>query len=119
MDSELTWEELEAQLQGSVVMVGLTFVDVEDQLVEQFQTHGTFVGFSEEGLMMLKQPNGKLFKLPYDLESITAADPGEYTERSTGIIVENPDFLVRWTIRVSDNDSLAEIKQFGFYPPNE
>jgi hypothetical protein len=69
--------------------------------------------------MQIRRKDGTLYKLPYDPNSIQEAAPGEYRERSTGTVITDPDYLVRWTITVNPDapENMEEIKRQGFTPP--
>lgn len=90
---ELTFTDL----LGKVILVGLTYYTHDKQFVEQKQYHGTVIRADEKGIVIRKS-NGEEASLPPDLRSTKPAPPGEYRERSTGEIVENPDFLTTWNV---------------------
>jgi hypothetical protein len=116
--TEISWEDLHDLLQGCTLLIGLTFVDGNGHVVEQYQTHGTFETFTTDYRMQIRRPDGTLFRLPYEPETISEAAPGEYRERSTGTVITDPDYLVRWTITVNPDapETIAEIKREGFQP---
>jgi len=86
-----------SDLVGKVILVGLTYYTHDKQLIEQKQYHGTVIRADEKGIAIQKS-NGEEVLLPPDLRSTRVAPPGEYRERSTGEIVENPDFLTTWNV---------------------
>ncbi|MFN8398234.1 MAG: hypothetical protein U0176_26730 [Bacteroidia bacterium] len=113
MSTEITWEDLEARLQGCMFLIGLTFVDENEAVIEQYQTSGRFKEF-DDVLMRLEREDGSIYQVPYDPDTIAYAEPGEYRERSTGRIIVDPDFIIRWTINITKPEAIAEIKQHGF-----
>jgi hypothetical protein len=82
---------------GKHVLMGITYVDAEDQVVEQVQRHGKIIRIDESGIFV-EQADGEIFSLPPDIESLRPAEPRAYRLRSTGEAVENPDFLSTWTV---------------------
>lgn len=86
-----------SDLPGKVILVGLTYYTHDKQFIEQKQFHGTVIRADEKGILIRKS-DGEETMLPPDLRSTKAAPPGEYRERSTGEIVENPDFLSTWNV---------------------
>lgn len=104
---------------GKVIMVGLTFLDQKENVIEQYQTHGVINSIDSNGMMQIERSNMPVFSVPFDEESISEAEEGIYKERATGVEVENPDFLTSWTINQSDPKSLENNKLYGFEPPDE
>ena len=82
---------------GKHLLVGLTYVDPSGSVTEQVQLHGDVTRITDEGIF-LQLSDGEIFSLPPDVESLKTATPGSYTLRSTGEVVENPDFVCSWTI---------------------
>ena len=93
------WDEEKATtLIGRVVLVGITYDEVEGARLEQF--HGTVTSVDPQrgiGLSLLGRRTGDRFTLPPDLTSLSLAAPGEYRLRATGEIVTDPDYLSVWT----------------------
>ena len=112
----MTWEELQIYIKGKLFLIGLSFVDKNGDLIEQYQTHGTVVELTNDGLFKLEREDNSIFQMPYDKETINKADKGEYRERSTGQIIKDPDFLMSWEITIDDNYDINEIKKVGFIP---
>ena len=86
-----------SDLVGKVMLVGITYYAYDKQFIEQKQYHGTVIRANEKGIVIRKS-NGEEEKLPPDLRSTKPAPSGEYRERSTGEIVENPDYLTTWNV---------------------
>lgn len=83
---------------GKIVLLGVTYVDHEDKLIEQKQWVGTIVTFSrKEGIKIRLRDSDDPCALPPDERGIRIAPPGIYRLRSTGEEIENPDFLATWT----------------------
>lgn len=96
---DLTEELIETYL-GRYALVGLTFCDSKGKAFKQQQVHGIIEQVGSGGIKIALQGSkkGKSCTLPPDLRSICSAQPGQYTLRSTGEIIENPDFLATWDI---------------------
>jgi nitrogen fixation protein len=92
-------EEEVAALVGKHLLVGLTHRDLEDKIVSVEQFHGTVSRVNlREGLVLTLWGTSDERRLPPDLSRLEAAEPGEYRLRSTGEVVNNPDFTVLWTV---------------------
>lgn len=113
----MSLKETENSLHGKLFLIGLTIINNDQELIEQYQTHGTFHQLTESGLIRIKRNDGSIFQLPYDTEAIRKAEKGEYRERSTGYIIKDPDFIMTWEITSSDGDINTEnIKKHGYIP---
>ncbi|MBR6782605.1 MAG: hypothetical protein IKM33_05350 [Clostridia bacterium] len=84
-------------LLGKVLLVGITYYTQSDEFIEQKQFYGTVTEVGST-LIRLRQKDGTEITLPPDLRSTKRARPGEYTLRSTGEVVVNPDFLATWNV---------------------
>jgi hypothetical protein len=113
---EMTWEELQIFLNGKVFLIGLTFVDQDKNLIEQYQTSGTVNELTNEGLLIFKRADDSLFQLPFDEETIRIAPEGEYRERATGNVIINPDYITTWEIIIDNAEELDEMKRNGYMP---
>jgi hypothetical protein len=83
---------------GKTVLVGKTYVR-GDEVVETVQFHGLVEATDERtGFALRRADTGKLEWLPPDLRAFWPAEPGEYTLRGTGEIIEDPDFISTWTV---------------------
>jgi hypothetical protein len=83
---------------GKHLLVGITYLDHEENVVEQVQLHGTITKIDETVIAIRLNDSDEEFTLPPDLDAIQEAAPGEYRLRSTGEVVINPDFLGSWTV---------------------
>lgn len=112
----MTWEELKEYLKGKVFLIGLTFINNKNEIIEQYQTHGIVSELSDNGLIKFKRDSTDVFQMPFDSKSIKEAPRGEYTEKTTGKMVQNPDFLMTWEIITTVNDDIEDIKKYGYLP---
>ena len=94
----ITFEELI----GKVLLVGITYYTHDNEFIEQKQLYG-LVTEANETRIHIQQKDGTTFTLPPDLRSTKRARPGEYTLRSTGETVVDPDFLATWNINKPQN----------------
>ena len=51
MQTKITWEELQDYIKGKLFLIGLTFVDKNGDLKEQYQTHGTVLELTNDGII--------------------------------------------------------------------
>jgi len=112
----MTWEQLREYLKGKTFLIGLTFLNKNGDLIEQFQTHGTVSELTDDGLLRIKRNDGSIFQMPYNKDTIQQADKGEYRERTTGDIVKDPNFIMTWEITTTNDDNLEETKKHGYIP---
>jgi hypothetical protein len=94
------WDEVV----GKYILVGLTYVDGDDQVIRQEQKHGLIVEANDSNVTV--RPGGSLeeFSLPPDIETFELAGEGEYTLRGTGEVITDPDLVATWTIRSDPGD---------------
>jgi hypothetical protein len=82
---------------GKRLLVGLTYLDADGEVVSTVQFSGVIAeGGGDEMLSVRRDDNGEIFTLPPEVEP---APPGEYRLRSTGEVVVDPDYLATWTIQ--------------------
>ena len=88
------------ELMGKHVLVGVTALDFKGQLIEHKQFHGRVDKVdAREGIRikLLGEREGEFEWLPPDTNSFQKARPGEYRLKSTGEVVEDPDYTAMWT----------------------
>lgn len=84
---------------GKHLLIGITYLDHDETLLEQKQFHGIIVRINEqEGIVIKLNDSDEEYKLPPDINSLKEAPEGEYRMRATGEVVVNPDLLTTWTI---------------------
>lgn len=97
------WDEVSAEsLVGKRVLVGITTLAPDGEtLLDQDQYYGVITaadskkGFRIDCSGILA---GTAKFLPPDLRGFRDAPPGEYTLRSTGEVVVNPDVICTWNV---------------------
>jgi hypothetical protein len=88
-----------SELLGKTVLVGITRVNHENELVSQHQYYGR-VESLDDGLVHIRVAGtDEDFTLPPDASAFANARPGSYRLRATGEVVVNPDFTSSWTVR--------------------
>lgn len=94
------WEDARAaDLEGALVLVGLTFQRPEGETREQL--FGVVMQATRDAGITLRLGGsraGEFYTLPPDLGAFEPADPGIYTLTETGDTVEDPDFIATWVI---------------------
>jgi hypothetical protein len=91
-------EERAARIVGTRLLIGLTFLGYNGELIEQKQLHGIVEQITKQAGIVIRLPDGSTYRLPPDLRGIQEAPPGTYRLRATGEEVVDPDFLYTWTI---------------------
>ena len=92
--SDITFDELI----GRVILIGVTYVDKQDNLLDRKQWWGMVEEASPNvGIRVRLKNSSEPCVLPPDLDAIRRAAPGEYHLKESGEIVKDPDFLTTWT----------------------
>jgi hypothetical protein len=84
---------------GKHIIIGLTYVDYLENIVDRVQLHGIISKIKKEGIYVRLNNSDEEFTLPPDLSAISNAPPSEYHFKTTGEVVVNPDLMTSWTIR--------------------
>ena len=101
------WRDKATRMIGKRVLVGKTYMRGEEVL-EQVQFHGLIETADERmGFTLRRADTGDLESLPPDLRAFRPAEPGEYTLRSSGEVVSDPDFIATWIAERGDPTSRA------------
>jgi len=87
-------------LVGRRLLVGITYLDAADQVVEQVEFCGLVL--SVDPLVSIDCGDEEPFTLPPAVDAYDIAGPGEYRLRSTGEVVVDPDFVTIWTVTAPD-----------------
>jgi hypothetical protein len=92
--SDLTFDDLIEK----VILIGVTYVDKQDNLLDRKQWWGIVESASSDiGIRVSLKNSSDPCVLPPDLNAIRRAAPGEYRLKESGEIVNDPDFLTTWT----------------------
>jgi len=91
---------------GKHILVGLAHCNADGVKISQEQFHGVIERItSEEGIVIKVSGSNEERSIPADVYSMQLARPGEYTLKSTGEIVEDPDFTARLSISPNDYEA--------------
>jgi len=87
---------------GSIVIVGLTYVDPEGQCEGQIQIYGV-VTVADKELGIAVECHGQIWNgqqrwLPPVTAAFHKAERGRYRLCSTGEVIVDPDYLSNWTV---------------------
>ena len=100
-------DQAEALL-GRLVLVGLTYVTPDGEVIERVQVKGVVVRCDPATVHIEQADGGELLTLPPDLRPFQPAPAGSYRLRSTGEVVLDPDYLATWTIRRPAVEEVAD-----------
>lgn len=84
---------------GKHVLIGLTYLDNNDEVIRKEQKHGLIVSADDEGVNVRLSKSREEIWLPPHREAYEEAAEGEYRLRATGEVVVDPDLLCKWTVR--------------------
>ena len=103
------WDPEKAQaLIGSRVLISITMVDDDEEPVGRWQGYGIVSRADyDEGVIAVTLEGaheGEETTLPPITSAFEPAVPGTYTLKETGETVEDPDYTVRWTVGMPDDD---------------
>jgi hypothetical protein len=91
--SEISFDDLI----GKVILIGVTYTDPQDNVLERKQWSGTVERASpSEGVCVNLNGTTDPCVLPPDLSAVRRAAPGEYRLKDSGEVVKDPDFLATW-----------------------
>jgi hypothetical protein len=99
---------------GKLVIIGISFYDSNDDLIDTFQTHGIIEKSDNIELLRIIKKDNHIFQLPFDPDTIQKAPLGKYSEKHSSTIITNPDYMILWNISVKNQDDIDEIKEFGY-----
>lgn len=86
-------------LLGKYVLIGITRISADDELLEETECHGRIALVDPDQGIRIVLSDGEVLTLPPDPDSFRDARPGVYRLRSTGEEVVDPDLTTVWTIR--------------------
>lgn len=93
-----------ADLPGKTCVIGIMYFDTQGELLKQSQYAGEVSKVDAEMGITVKlrhsDPGAAAadFILPPNLAAWFKAPPGRYRHPSSGVDIENPDFLVTWNV---------------------
>lgn len=85
---------------GKYILVDITYRDAQGKELRRVQLHGDIKSASAEGILVALRgvKEGETWNMPPSLESMVPAKRGRYTLESTGEVIEDPDFIVTWSM---------------------
>jgi hypothetical protein len=96
------WDgEIAADLPGSLVLAGVTYLHPDGSLDHQKQIFGYVLEADRQRGIQLRLEGaeaGKVHWLPPDTRPFRRARQGQYRLRSTGEAVNDPDYTCAWTV---------------------
>ena len=90
---------------GKVVLVGVTFENARDEIVHTQQWVGVIRTYSNlKGIQVDLYDTEEICSLPPFPDLLEPAEPGIYRLRSTGRVVEHPDYFANLTCTAPESD---------------
>jgi hypothetical protein len=101
LDDDDEWDEAFAEsLIGRTLLVGLTLLTHDDQLIERRQIFGVVEScHPTAGIAIRERKTGEVTVIAPVLDAIEFGDPGIYQLRDADEVVEDPDFIASITGR--------------------
>ncbi len=87
---------------GKYVLLGINYIDADNEVVLRRQIHGYIVRRSSTDGMVVRLEDGSEFSLPDNPRALQKAEPGEYYLKEVEEIVVDPDFVAVWTFPIED-----------------
>jgi hypothetical protein len=93
---------------GKTILIGITYVDAAGREARHEQFHGVVESAGPAGIVIALRGyrEGQRWTMPPDTRGIFPGNPGLYTLRSTGEMVDSPDLVSTWSIH--DKKSASE-----------
>ena len=86
---------------GKYLLIGLTILDSNGNIVDQLQMHGVVERADRTGITVSNfgYRRGDEYIHPPDLRAIEPAPAAVYRLNSTGESIDNPELLSSWTVK--------------------
>ena len=101
-------------LLNKVLLIGITVLDDNDELITQIQVYGPVIRSNADGIVIRRNQTQSEFTIPPDFDNVFEAQPGEYKLRSTGETVVDPDYLSSWTVHCGNREQIKQYSELGF-----
>lgn len=94
-------EDLAQGYVGRYLLAGITRLASDGTVIDQRQLHGVIVNATAAGIdvELHGAHEGRTWRIPPCLDDLHPAKPGRYELKSSGEVVEDPDFLFTVTVR--------------------
>ncbi|WP_370979725.1 hypothetical protein [Agaribacterium sp. ZY112] len=101
----MSFDETKAEeMIGKYILVGVTRLDSDEQVLSTEEIHGKVQRVSEEDGIIILQPDGSEFGLPPLLDYYQEADEGVYSLKSSDEKITNPDYLATFNVTATEDD---------------
>ncbi|NJA06668.1 hypothetical protein HC024_13190 [Methylococcaceae bacterium WWC4] len=101
----MSFDETKAkEMVGKYVLIGVTRLDANRQVLSTEEIHGEVLRVSAEEGLVISQCDGSEFSLPPLLDCYQRADEGVYTLRSGNEKITNPDYLATFNVTATEDD---------------
>lgn len=91
---------------GKKILVGLTYVDTNNEVTSQLQLHGNILSTGEHTLVFQRSDNDSEFSIPFKGELDEADTELIYTLKTTGEEVTGVNYISTFTIHQNEEDAL-------------
>lgn len=90
------------ELVNKTILVGLTHVNDNNEVLGHSEYFGKIIEAShEKGVVVYRYGVRDFTSLPPLLENYIPGRKGKYTLKSSGLVIENPDFTCTWRVNTS------------------
>lgn len=100
------------------ILIGISFLDEKDNIIETYQTSWIIVNVKEK-IIEIKRKDKSIYSIPNDDEAIKEAKPWTYREKITWIEVINPDYITTWSIHGKNSKKLIEQHKKVWFIPKD
>ncbi len=85
---------------GKYILVDITYRDAQGKELRREQLHGDIKSATADGILIALRgkKEGETWNMPPSLEAMVPAKSGSYTLETTGEVIEDPDFIVTWSL---------------------
>jgi hypothetical protein len=91
-------DALAKELIGKSLLIGITNADSEGKMISRSQIFGLVtIADRAKGICLRDNQTNEEKWFPPDTRGIKPAPPGEYRNRATGEVVNDPDYFGSWT----------------------
>jgi hypothetical protein len=113
-----------AELLSKTCVIGLSYFGMDGELLKQTQYAGTVTQVDAElGISVQLQHSDAsveqaVFIVPPNLAAWFKAPPGHYRHAASGVDMENPDYLVTWSIYRTQGETAEGQHEWWEWVPN-
>ncbi len=113
-----------AELLSKTCVIGLSYFGKDEKLLKQTQYAGTVTQVDAElGISVQLQHSDNtveqaVFIVPPNLAAWFKAPPGHYRHAASGVDMENPDYLVTWSIYRTQGETADGQHEWWEWVPN-